>query len=547
MNKGKFIILGFIFLLFATTSCFKDYFEVDKLSTNIQWEPNMAVAGVNTSLTIRDVLRDYDTTHLFMEDQTGFLYLIYNKRIFSLPAKDIITLPDINVSSQFTAADFTGQGFPVPNSTASVTNILTAILAMVHSEIFDSMTVKHCELIVQFNTSFQHSGILTITLPNATLNGVAYSQNIPVSAGQNLNETFFNLAGYTLDMTASGTNQFPVLATYTLSSSGNPMVPADIADLDISFTDIQYDYIFGDMGNYSIILNPDTVHIDIFDKAFEGYVYFVDPKFRLLMTNSFGVSMAIGLSDFLIYSTAVNGYTSHQFPAQYNPFIINASQYPSPYSTSLLQLDTTNFPQIRTIVSESPKYVFFSAIGATTPALPGQTQFVCDSSRFSVDLEVELPMWGHASVFAMQDTVPFDFMESIKDSGNFSLDNIEYIMFKLNADNGMPVDAYVQVYFTDTLFNVYDSLFYTPTASQILHSGILGPSGKVISPTHHSTEIKFDNQRLQKLRPVQQLLIRGTLNTTNNSTQNVRFYAEYDIKVRIGLRVQASVNSHQFD
>ena len=545
--------LMFVTLLTITTSCFKDYFETDKISTHIQWEPNFAIAAVNTSLTIRDVLRDYDTTHLFVEDQTGFLYLMYNKRIFSLPAKDIVTIPDINLSSQFTSSEYAALGFPVPNATVPVTHNMTAVLALVHSEIFDSLRVKHCELGVHFNTSFQHNGVLTITLPNAKANGQAYSHNIPVAAGQNVNEVLFNLAGYTIDMTQTGTNQFPVLVTYTLTSSGNPVVPADVADLSLSFTNIQYDYIFGDMGNYIINLNPDTVHIDIFDKAFDGYVYFMDPKFRLIMTNSFGVPMAIGLSDFLIYSTATNAYSPYSFPAQYNPFLISASQYPSPYAVSTLQLDTTNFPLIRDIVQNSPKYVFFSAVGATVPPLPGQKQFISDSSRFSVDLEVELPMWGRASLFAMQDTVDFDFMETIKDSGDFTLDNIEYIIFKLNVTNGLPTDAAVQVYFTDTLtdvfghYIVYDSLFYSPTAAQIVHSGVLGSNGRVISPTLHATEIKFDNPRLQKLRPSKKILIKGTLKTTGNGNQNVRFYSDYDLKVKMGLRVQASVNSQQFD
>jgi hypothetical protein len=204
-------------------------------------------------------------------------------------------------------------------------------------------------------------------------------------------------------------------------------------------------------------------------------------------------------------------------------------------------------------VQESPKYVFFSAVGATIPPLPGQTQFVSDSSRFSVDLQVELPMWGRASMFAMQDTVDFDFMESIKDSGDFTLDNIEYIMFKLNITNGMPVDAAVQIYFVDTLtdvfghYIVYDSLFTTPTAAQIVHSGLLNASGRVASPTLHATEIKFDNPRLHKLRPTKKILIRGTIKTTNNASQNVRFYSDYDLKVKMGLRVQAIINSQQFE
>lgn len=546
MKTGKLKVLWFAVLLVSTTSCFKEYFEMDKLSTNIQWEPNVCAAAINTSLTIRDVLRDYDTTHLFSEDQTGFLYLMYSKRIFSLPAKDIVTLPDIPLASQYTSAEFAAQGFPIPNNTATITHNLSAVFAMVHAEVFDSIKIKDCEFIINFNTTFQHDGILTISLPNATLFGSTYSRNIPVAAGQTIAETYFDLAGYVFDLT-SGSNDFPVLATYTLTSSGNPILPADVANLSINFHNIQYDYLYGNMGNYSIVLNPDTVHIDIFDNALNGDIFFVDPKIRLKMTNSFGVSMAIGFSNFLIYSTLLQGYNTYQFPIGYNPHIIPASAYPSPYSVSAIQFDTASFPQIRTIVSESPKYIFFSAVGATIPPLPGQQQFISDSSRFSVDLEVELPFWGRATLFAMQDTLDFNVADAIKDSGDFTMDNIEYVMFKLNVENGMPMDVIFQLYFTDTLFNVYDSLFYTPTESQIIQSGVLNSAGRIVAPFTKISEIKFENARLQKLRPVQKVLIRGTVKTTNNATENVRFYSDYAIRVKFGMQVQASVNSQQFE
>ncbi|PIX36635.1 MAG: hypothetical protein COZ59_00020, partial [Bacteroidetes bacterium CG_4_8_14_3_um_filter_31_14] len=73
MKNKLFFLLSFVIALTWTTSCYKDKLDFSKLSTNIDWNPNFAVPAVHSSLTIRDVLRDYDTTNLFVEDQTGFL------------------------------------------------------------------------------------------------------------------------------------------------------------------------------------------------------------------------------------------------------------------------------------------------------------------------------------------------------------------------------------------------------------------------------------------------------------------------------------------
>ena len=50
MNKKTFFIISLITLAIWTSSCYKDKFDLDKLSTKITWNPNLAVPAVHSIL-----------------------------------------------------------------------------------------------------------------------------------------------------------------------------------------------------------------------------------------------------------------------------------------------------------------------------------------------------------------------------------------------------------------------------------------------------------------------------------------------------------------
>ena len=71
MNKKLLILFSLVAIVVIMNSCYKDKLDFSKLSTTMQWDPNMAVPAIHSTLTIRDLVRDYDSTELFVEDQTG--------------------------------------------------------------------------------------------------------------------------------------------------------------------------------------------------------------------------------------------------------------------------------------------------------------------------------------------------------------------------------------------------------------------------------------------------------------------------------------------
>ena len=537
------------------TSCYKDKFDFSTLSTDFEWNPNLAVPAVHSTLTIRDLLNDYDSNEVFVVDQSGFLYLMYHKQVFSLPASDLITVPDQSFADNFTGTDFTSQGFPASSPKTVVKNYTHNMSLGMTTDAFDSLVIKNGTFSLNVTSTFLHTGSMVITFPTMKLNGVPYSKTVNVNVNNgtfSYSNSFTDLAGYKLDMTNPTFNQIPMNLSFTLTNSGNSVSPSDQANVAISFSGIQYSMLWGNIGQRAIPVQEDTVNIKIFNNTIDGSIYFMDPKIRLYLHNSFGVPLGATFSDFRIYSSTTGLFNTYAFPPAYNPLLINAPTIPGSSTIQMIQLDTTNFSPIRNIISEFPRYVYLQTTAMSNPPPSSQYNFIMDTSRFSVDMEVELPMWGRATWWVLQDTLDFDLADYYKDSVP-DLDNIEWVKFHINITNGLPVEVGVQMLLCDSNFVVKGVIF--PNANpyntvnfdgmEIIRSGILGQSGKVETPTRKISDFTYQGDSLQYMLDVKKILVRGYVHTTNVGTTNVRFYDEYNIDVKMGVQVQARFQTGQ--
>ncbi|MCX7863284.1 MAG: hypothetical protein N2449_09860 [Bacteroidales bacterium] len=526
------------------SGCVKDYFEFDKLSNQINWNPNMAVPAIHSRLTLRDLIQDYDNQHLFVEDSTYFLYLVYNKQVFSLPAINYVSLPDQNFpSQQFTGSEYISQGFPNSQTTTSVTKNINLLLSLQQpNDVFDSLIFKDGTFTLNVTSSFLHNGLLTITFPTIRKNNLPYSKTVTLDASGSFayTNTFNDLTDYKAIMPTA--NQLACEIVLTLTKTGNNAVlPTHEAQVSFSFNGIHYKIIFGNFGNRIIPVQEDTVNVEIFNNSLGGQLYFVNPKIKIHLYNSFGVPLGAAFTSFRIYSSSDQNYHPYNLPPNYNPIVIQAPNYGEHYKITSIVLDTSNFPQIRNIIFNNPRYVYLQTNTMMNPPFTAQYNYLTDTSRFAVNLEVELPLWGRSTQWIIQDTVPFDFAEFYKDS-TVDLDNIEFVKLQFNIVNAMPTEAKVQIYLTDTLYNIIDSVF-TPQNMMILQSGVINSQGKVISPTKKNTQVTYTGNQLAHLTNVKKALLRAYINTTNNGNTNVRFYSNNYIDIKAGIQVQAKINT----
>ena len=543
-----YLIISISLISLMLQSCVKDEFNFDKLSTNMDWDPNLAVALGYSKMTMRDVLRDFDSTELFTEDESGFLYIMYHKQVFTYRADQIISFPTQNYATSIVNTDINIPQFNSSGSYHVAQNILLDF-AIATGEQLDSIILNNVTFNINLSSTFHHVGVFTITFPTIKKGALIYSKTFTTnsSGSYSSTNTYNDLTGYTIDLTNYGTtvNKLPAIIDFTITNSGAGVSAGDQIAIEISLENIDFASIYGDIGQKVLDLPLDTVVLDIYDNAFNGYIYLEDPKIRLKIKNSYGLPIQFGFSQMYSFSNINNTYLpiiGSGIPTATNQIVINApniSQIGQSIQTNLL-IDKTS-SNIAAIIESSPKYVFFDAVASTNPIGTSGYNFITDSSKIDLDMEIELPLWGKASFFVLQDTIDCDIESNYED-----ITELDWLKLRMNTDNGFPTDVELQFYFTDSLYNVVDSVYTTDDQMRVIASGVLDSDGKVLRSTNKITDIIFTNPRINNLQHVRYVLVRGYIHTTNNATENVRFYSNYTLNVKVGAQAQFNTNTSDF-
>ncbi|MFH1005255.1 MAG: hypothetical protein V1781_07160 [Bacteroidota bacterium] len=527
-------LLSAAIMISVIQSCVKDNFEFNKL-TKTEWNPNIAVPLVYSSLTIQDILNRSNQQNQIIVGSDNFCTLIYRGNLFSLSASDLIQIPNQQPPSY--SAPLSPAQIAVLSSIGTVTASYSQTVNFVsgtNSPEIDSVIFKTGNISISLNSDFRFSGQIVIKIPAAKKNGVvfsktlllAYSGSVPVIATAN-----YDLAGYTFDMTNGGTiyNQFAINYDITLTGSGTPPLTTNEITFNQSLSDMKFDKLFGDIGQLALSPDKDTVALSIFRNAFgTGNFTLVNPKIKIVISNSYGVPIAANISQFDGYKPKTGNYSITGSPNPLPIYSPNFSQI-GQNLTGSFTLDNSN-SNIVSVINNIPEYVIYKINSQTNPSGATHNNFVIDSSHFKVDMEIEMPLWGTAKNFSLIDTADFKMDQTI-------IDDIESGLFRVYNSNGFPIDIEMQIYFTDSIYNKLDSLMLPNQL--ILQSAIVNLStGIVISPTQKTYDVVFTKTKLENLKRSKHILIKAVANTTNGGNTNVKFYSDYKLDVKLGVQIQ---------
>lgn len=530
----NYFLIALIFV-FTATSCVKDNFELDKLA-GVEWNPNWAVPLVYSSLSIEDLLVKKDSQGLIVVGADNFCTLVYRSNLFSLIAADLIDIPN-NQPPPLVASLDAGQVSAL-GMAGTVTVPFSQTITFdsgVNGPKIDSVIFKAGSIDVSLNSDFQYSGQIKIILPGAKKNGAVFTKIIPFAYSGSTpvtSDASYDLTGYDFDMTNGGTafNEFIVNFEVTLSGSGNPVTTSNQIVLNLNLNNMKFDKIYGDIGQMSISPDVDTIDISVFKNVLgTGSFSLADPRIKVWISNSYGVPINAYLSQFEGYTPGAGAFPITGSP---NPLPIQSPNFSQvgQVLTDSFTLNNSN-SNFATVINNTPKFLIYKINSLTNPA-GGTTHnnFVIDTSRLKVDMEVELPLYGTASNFVLMDTMPFEISETLPDE-------VESALIRTFNSNGFPFDVDMQVYFVDSLYTKLDSLVIPNQL--ILQSATVNPgTGLVTSPTQTTYDAVLTKSRLDNLGGSKYLLIKAIANTYNNGTTNVKIYSNYKIDFKLGLRVQ---------
>ena len=520
----------FLVILLFLASCVKEEFNLNNFGTT-NWNPNVAVPLVNTEMTFWDIMMDYDTNEVLAYDSNKLLYLVYEGQVESQPAEHYIQITDQNVSST--------QTFSIPGGPLTglyVTTIHTYIdFNLPNGVKLDTLLLKNGLLQVFLTSTLNYPALFVIKFGNSTQNGQPFGDTLVYSSPWG--SSIKNLSGTKLIFDPANPNRLPVDITIYVNGDGSPNLSPYTLNFSFSLTNLRFSYVYGYLGQFNMSNNMDTLKFRIYNNALNGVIHWEDPRLYFYVKNSFGIPIAASFNYLAAHRTKTPQNIVHiTGPGIPNPWNINYPTIPSQVALTQLFLNKTN-TNLSQALDIMPQEVLAVLDAQTNPNGNVVKNFALDTSKMHVKMRAEFPCWGFAHGFVIQDTFNINLTDSMK--------NIEWILFRLYTRNGYPVDAYLQLYFLDSLNNIKDSLI-SPPENLIVSAATSGaPDYIVTQPTEKRIDVIYSSNRLNHLVGTRKILVKARLNTQNSPNALVKIYANYVLKVRLSAQIQFKFSYHQ--
>jgi len=541
--RRLFSVIAFFTIIVLIVSCnkFQDDFDMNKVA-DPDWSPQFAIPLIKSTITIDDIFGDTNSQFVQVNPDNSLSFIYGIDEVYSQTAENIVDVPNQNFSFQTQVAvpalppgvfDTVNFDYAFPFVTDTIGQRL------------DSIILKNGDMNILFKTNLNRDeASVRIVIPDivhattgeyleiyASIDNpggqeewIEYEEYIPISDYKILlnqekdgsrakNEIVFQI-----EVVIHGDNN-PDLSPYDFIISGQ-------------IRDLEFQKIYGYLGNYKMDLQ-DSLAISLFEKTIGGGIQlgpnsidvYVDIK------NSYGAPVTVAANEFYAYSKVNPPHTVDIYLyGQGNPnvFAINAPTIEQIGQSIETNLDFSN-SNLDEAFNIAPEMLYFDFIAVTNP--DGDTlesNFILDTSRISLDMDVEVQLFTSITDYIVEDTVEFEL--------NTSASELDNLLIRLNAVNRFPLNALVQIYFADDDYNVLDSLINDPDERILIGAPVSGPPEyKVVDSTYKMTDFEISREKLDRIVTAEYMMLKVGLSTTDNSL--VKIYNDYSLSLKVGTIV----------
>lgn len=479
----------------------------------IDVSPEYAIPLVNTSMSIQDVLDQTNTGNIVNVDGDNFITLEYRKDVLGIDTVNLITVPGFSVP-QLTTTQVVPTPFPSDLD-------------------IDIITVKNGKMFINFESNSPNDVTVTLDFPSIRKNGnnLQYTMNVanPNGTVPLVYQDSFDLATYQFVFT---NDNFRSNYTATDDLTGLPVV---LSNFFLDFPNIDYSYIEGYFGQQSFTLPTQELTLSLLEQWKSGQVTFTDPRIRLRFENSYGFPMRVNFDtlqaitrDAGAFEVQANGFNNGinlNYPALNNVGgVVNTNVN--------INKDNSN---IVTVLEQVPYGLRYQFSGESNPAGDQSIKgFATDQSNIVIRVIADLPMEGAVQDFTLIDTFALDLTGDAIPEGEAE--------FKIITNNGFPLDIDLQCYFLDEFGNAIDSLFIGSDVSLIQAAPVDG-DGRVTESFETITFVDVTSDRVNGIRnQVRNIALLGRFNSTNNGGTPIKLYADYDLDVKIGVKIKPVID-----
>ena len=479
--------LNLLLSLFLLYGCSKDDFTADLAADG--WSPEIAFPLAYAEISMMDLAHVNDSTTTIIVDENKFCTLIYQENVFKITSAQLVTVPNQGIQEQIS-----------PDNSQILTLSNSGQVQIQHSQDFtfavsqgvevDSMVLKKANLHLEITSTIPAPSQIIITIPALLKNGQQFKKTLNLlGAGSNI-QTDYNLRDYVVNLTKNGTthNTIEVEYTATITGNGASVSNSDRINISTEFQNIAYRILYGYTGQQNLGSIPDTVELSIFKNATgSGSFTIAEPKIRFDISNSLGIPLDARIAQLTGINSNQTGFvvaTGIPDPLPVNSPVL--SQLGQTMNSSFT-MDNNN-SNINPFMNVQPSSLLVQSQLLTNPS--GRSMnFITDSSLLSLDVHVELPLYGTANNFEIRDTVPFNYND---------LEKVESLSLRMNIENWFPMDANIQLIFADENFIALDTLFVP--GEVVVPSGIISISSeRTTAPGYKIHNHNFEHERLTKI------------------------------------------------
>ena len=510
---------------------------MDKVA-NPGWNPEFAVPLVNSTFTIKDFFEDSGNVYIKTNPDNSLSFIYGVDELFSQSAGEIMKVPDQDFSFQ--------NQVDVPALPTGVFDTLHfdhdyQFITDTIGQRLDSIMLKSGQMYIHGTTNLNRDvASISVKIPDI----INIESGGPLTIQASLNnpggqqpwvgfEESIELSEYKIsfnDDANSPKNTITFLVEVIIHGDDNPDLSPYDFNIDGYLKNIEFHKVFGYFGQYNLSF-IDSLDINMFDKTISGGIQLGPGAIDLYMDirNSFGTPVMFAANELYVESKHNEPYhvDINLFgPGMPNVFTINApdiSQIGQTIETNL-DFSNSNFGEAFNIAPEK----FYFDFSAVTNSMGDTTveNFLIDTSRISMDLDLEVKLFTSISNFIVEDTIDFDMDQQAGDIG--------HLLIRLNTTNRFPLNAYVQVYFADGDYNVLDSLINQPDKRILVGAPVSGPPEYRVTDSAHSvTDFELSNARINNILNAKKLLLKAALSTTDG--QLCIIYDDYSLKIKIGI------------
>jgi len=531
-------LAGVLFL----TSCNKEYFQLEKLSDEMEIRPDIVAPLIHGSLSMGDIVAQVDSTGYVGQFDDGLIYLTYADTLLDV----IMDTVDLLIDGFHQEVYF---DLEIGDNPIYIGSHIGDTLHFRKSKFYhfsaggstrlDSIIFKEGEVVTEIESSFLHGGMLTISsdyLKDENRNPYSNTITISDSDGSYTWSDQLELEGYYLKTDKMGDSVvFRMDYDLALINTGNPINPGDHCEINSNFLDMGFYSVYGFIDPGDLISGSGVLDIPIYVDVPElSHLKLADPRINLFTENSLGLPFELELDS--VIATAEDGTTAtlvlneqaFKIPA---PDITHVGE--TAYGEININKQTSNFQDLLNIAPSTLSYRLEGGIDQDY-----LDHFVLDTSRFMVEAEFMLPLDLSFSEYTLMDTYEFELGEEGIDTTI-----LKDVVISVSTINELPIELDLQVYMLDESHLVLDSVFDGDPV--FLPSSEVDSEGKLLRASENNNSINFHTERLGSLEEIRFLRIEATLLTSGSGNQFVKFYSDYSLDFEISVHANLRINTRE--